>query len=155
MKPNEHANLLSIFFWVYAVIQTLMLLFIALYTGFIGYSSVIIAMEDRNNAPEMTTLFVIIFIVLVVLLLIGFTSMVLNVIIGFGLRRGRTWTSFWGKVASILSIISFVCGGILLLPFGTALGIYGLWFFFSETGRQYFQDGNVIGNQFPPPPNQW
>ncbi len=37
----------------------------------------------------------------------------------------------WGIVAAILVIPLF--------PLGTALGVYGLWFFFSEPGRQLAQ----------------
>ena len=38
---------------------------------------------------------------------------------------------FWGIIASIVVLP--------LIPLGTALGIYGLWFFFSGQGRNYGQ----------------
>ncbi len=40
----------------------------------------------------------------------------------------RPRARFWGIVASILALPLF--------PLGTALGVYGLWFFFSEQGKQ-------------------
>jgi hypothetical protein len=40
-------------------------------------------------------------------------------------RRAR----FWGILASIVVLP--------ILPLGTALGIYGLWFFFSPEGRKF------------------
>jgi hypothetical protein len=38
---------------------------------------------------------------------------------------------FWGIIASIVLLP--------IIPLGTALGIYGLWFFFSGQGRKYGQ----------------
>lgn len=43
------------------------------------------------------------------------------------LLKRRRGARLWGIIASIVLLISF--------PFGTALGVYGLWFFFSDQGR--------------------
>jgi hypothetical protein len=52
------------------------------------------------------------------------------IIIGLGLYRLRPWSRIWGIVLSIVSLIAF--------PFGTALGVYGLWVLFSEEGQKLF-----------------
>ena len=52
------------------------------------------------------------------------------IIIGLGLYRLRPWSRIWGIALSIVSLIAF--------PFGTALGVYGLWVLFSVDGQKLF-----------------
>ena len=52
------------------------------------------------------------------------------VIIGYGLYKRLAWGRVGGIVLSILSLIA--------VPFGTALGIYGLWVLFSKDGARVF-----------------
>jgi hypothetical protein len=52
------------------------------------------------------------------------------IIIGIGLYRIRPWARIWGIVVSIVSLIAF--------PFGTMLGVYGLWILLSTEGEQLF-----------------
>ena len=51
-------------------------------------------------------------------------------IIGYGLYRLQRWARIAGIVLAILSLVMF--------PFGTALGIYGLWVLFSREGERLF-----------------
>ena len=53
------------------------------------------------------------------------------IIIGFGLYRKLPWSRIAGIVISIISLIS--------VPFGTILGIYGLWVLFSKDGQAVFE----------------
>ena len=53
-----------------------------------------------------------------------------SIIVGYGLYRFRPWARIFGIVLSILSLIVF--------PFGTALGIYGLWVLLSKDGARLF-----------------
>ena len=76
----------------------------------------------------------------VALPLIGITGMALvgfalivslpAVIIGWGLYQLRAWARVWGIVISILSLLA--------IPFGTILGVYGLWVLFSKETEQLF-----------------
>jgi hypothetical protein len=52
------------------------------------------------------------------------------VIIGYGLLRFRSWARIAGIVLSIVSLIVF--------PFGTLLGVYGLWVLFSKDAERLF-----------------
>jgi hypothetical protein len=52
------------------------------------------------------------------------------IIIGLGLYRLRPWSRIAGIVLAILSLLAF--------PFGTALGLYGLWVLFSAEGQKLF-----------------
>ena len=52
-------------------------------------------------------------------------------IVGIGLLKRRPWARIAGIVMSIL--------GMMAVPFGTVLGIYGLWVLFSKETEQLFQ----------------
>jgi hypothetical protein len=52
------------------------------------------------------------------------------ILIGYGLYRLRPWARIAGIVISIVSLMAF--------PFGTVLGIYGLWVLLSKDGTRVF-----------------
>ena len=72
--------------------------------------------------------------------IIGITGMALitflgavgvpSVIIGIGLIRLRPWARIAGMVISILSL--------MMIPFGTIVGVYGLWVLFSKDTERLF-----------------
>jgi hypothetical protein len=53
------------------------------------------------------------------------------VIAGFGLLKYRSWAQMLTIVMSILNLVSF--------PFGTALGIYGLWVLLNKETKPLFR----------------
>jgi hypothetical protein len=53
-----------------------------------------------------------------------------GVIAGFGLLKYRPWARILTIVLSALNLMNF--------PFGTALGIYGLWVMLSDDGSRLF-----------------
>jgi hypothetical protein len=57
------------------------------------------------------------------------------VIIGYGLFRMYPWSRLAGIVLSIVSLI--------FVPFGTILGVYGLWVLFSKNGEALFSAVNA------------
>ncbi len=58
------------------------------------------------------------------------------VIIGIGLFQLRPWGRIGGIVLSIL--------GLMMIPFGTIVGVYGLWVLFSkETERLFTAPGSA------------
>jgi hypothetical protein len=69
-------------------------------------------------------------VVFVVLALIAIAWGAAHVVIGVPLRRHRTWARLMAlMIASV---------DLLLLPFGTALGVYALWVLLSEQGKELF-----------------
>ena len=72
--------------------------------------------------------------------IIGITGMALvvfmlvrslpGVFIGVGMLKFRSWARIGGIVLSILDLI--------WIPFGTAVGVYGLWVLFSKEGERLF-----------------
>jgi hypothetical protein len=72
--------------------------------------------------------------------IIGLTGMALvtflllislpSVITGIGLLRLRPWARIAGMVLSII--------GLMMIPFGTIVGVYGLWVLFSKDTERLF-----------------
>jgi len=56
-----------------------------------------------------------------------------SLIIGVGLIRLRPWARVAGMVISILSL--------MMVPFGTIVGVYGLWVLFSKDTERLFVPG--------------
>ena len=56
-----------------------------------------------------------------------------GVIVGIGLLRLRPWSRIAGIVISMISLI--------MIPFGTVVGAYGLWVLFSKDTERLFMTG--------------
>ena len=56
-----------------------------------------------------------------------------GVVIGIGLLQRRSWARVAGIVISLLNLFNF--------PFGTMLGVYGLWVLFAKDTEQIFNAG--------------
>jgi hypothetical protein len=59
---------------------------------------------------------------------------------GYALRRHQAWARLVGLALAVLNLF--------FIPFGTALGIYGMWVLLTEQGRRLFEP------QHQPPPAQ-
>jgi len=71
-----------------------------------------------------------------------------GIIIGWGLMNFRPWARLAGIVLSAFELIH--------VPFGTILGIYGLWVLLSNEGSMLFSGRPVVPAWQPsPPPQQW
>lgn len=58
---------------------------------------------------------------------------------GFGVRRYRHWSR---PLALALGVVN-----LILLPFGTALGVYALWVLLAAETREMFQSSSASGLQ--------
>ena len=58
------------------------------------------------------------------------------------------------KIGRILGIIAS-CLCLLSVPLGTALGVYGLWFFLGDQGKAFYEGNGMMAVNSPPPPNSW
>jgi hypothetical protein len=57
------------------------------------------------------------------------------VIVGIGLLRHRPWARIAGIVLSIIDL--------MMIPFGTVVGVYGLWVLFSNDSERLFARGDA------------
>ncbi len=143
MTAKEHNKLLSIFMLVHGGLQIFGVIIMVLLYGGIG--TAMIANARRDEEQMIGGIFI------GVMLLVAFISLFFVVpqfVGGWKLLKEKTSARTWGIIASFLCLLSF--------PFGTAVGIYGLWFLFGEEGKRfYLSGGNMANNYPPPPPNNW
>ena len=137
MKGKEHANLLGIFAYVFAGFQGLITLLFGLYLLFLGGLGVMAALDTRSGDVGGLVMMFVITAVFAGMFGLGLTSIIMNVKMGRRLRSGRPPTKRSVMTTSILNCCSLFFGGMMSLPFGAAVGAYGIWFATSDVGKRY------------------
>jgi len=137
MERNETANLLSIFSFIFAGIQGLALLFIGLYAVMMAFVIIASAVDGSNADAGAYIVPGVIAALFTVMGAIGLINVFLNIKLGRALRSSRPPSPKRVIVTSIFNLCSFICGGVFILPFGMALGIFGIVFATSENGKAY------------------
>jgi hypothetical protein len=142
MVARDHNKILSIMFFVQAGLELLGALFIGIIYGGIGI--MMLSSARRDEEQVVGGVFVGLAIV-VGLIMAAFTFF--HFFVGWKMHKVAPAGRVLGIIASCLCLLSF--------PLGTALGVYGLWFFFGDMGKElYLGQGNSMGTP-PPPPNSW
>lgn len=141
MTGKEHNRILGILFLAYLGLQILGLLLsiviIVLMWGFLFQT-----IPDGEKG-----IFVFMVIVMAVAFLISILLMIPIGVAAYRLLKEKPSARGWAIAASIIALLN--------IPFGTAVGIYGLWFLFSEEGKAYYLGVNDPVMLPPPPPNSW
>ncbi len=127
MTPQDHNKMLGIMHLIYGGFFALMTLLMVVLFGFMGVAMTA-AMANDPNAPPAGFFVALMGIFVVIYGLLSIPSLAA----GYGMLKRRSWARTMGIVASVLSAISF--------PFGTALCVYSLWFFFGEAGKAFEQE---------------
>ena len=134
----SHVKILGILHIVFASLGILAALVVLVIFG--GIAGMVGATNHTDDAfvavPMLGGIGAIIFIVILALSLPG-------LIAGIGLINFRPWARVLGIVISALDLIS--------IPFGTALGIYGLWVLLSNQTEALFRDVATPPLPAPPP----
>ena len=122
-----HVDLLGVLFIVWGLLTTL----IGVSTLALGVGAVaLITSANRGEGGEFAAgLTAAVFTALAVIAILWGSA---HVVVGVPLRRRRPWSR----------IMALMLGSIdlLLLPYGTALGLYGLWVLLSEDGKSLFTE---------------
>jgi len=126
MKPQDHNKIIAIGFIVLATISgftfvLLMLTSLGVFLG-LGLTS---GDHTQTGIGIAGGIFAVIFY-----LVLGAVFVLPTAIAGWKAFKRRPGTRVWGTVAAILVI------GIV--PLGTTLGVYALWFFFSAQGKEFY-----------------
>ena len=146
MTAREHNKLLGIFYFIQAGLQLLggVILFIV-YVA-IGGAMMAGGRHQEDQVAGGIFFGLGLLVGLVMLVLGGFTLLT-----GFKVFKERPVGRTLGIILSILVLLSF--------PLGTALGVYGLWFFFGEVGKSFYaslSSGSWTSAPPPPPsPSSW
>ncbi len=151
MSSEEKSKLLGLFFWLFTALNVLLVLVIGIL--YVGLAGAIFSQAPHKAGDPPPELIVGIFAAMFFFILI-FTALfsIPKVVAGYGLRNHKPWARIWSIIASIMCCLSF--------PIGTAIGVFGLVFLFSDEGKAYFENrpfAQVTGgaNMPPPPPNSW
>jgi hypothetical protein len=121
-----HVRILGILHIVFGVMGMLFALVVLLIFG--GIAGVVRMSDQGPDAqvavPILAAIGTFVFFVLLILSLPG-------IIAGIGLLQFRPWSRILTIVLSALELMS--------VPFGTAIGIYGLWVLLSKEGEELFR----------------
>ena len=148
MNANDKARLLGLLFWLFTGLNVLIIAGIGiLYLGIFGVA--FSQAQHRPGEPPPEMIIGIIAVVFVVLLVFTLLFSIPKIVAGYGLRKNKPWARGWAIAASIMACMSF--------PIGTAIGVFGLVFLFSDEGRLFFDQQEYAGRigQTAPPPNSW
>jgi hypothetical protein len=130
MNPMQtHVKVLAILHIVFGALGVLVGLGIFVFFG--GIAGLVQMDHDPDATFVAPLMGVIGGFVLIVLLVLS----VPGIIAGVGLLSYQPWARILTIVLSILDLIS--------VPFGTALGVYGLWVLFTTEGAQLFEQGGA------------
>lgn len=144
MTGKDHSKLLGIFFMVQGGLQLLAGVFMVLIYGGMGIAMLSTARRSEEQAIGGIVLGVGIVFGIFVLLFAAF-----YLLTGWKMHKQQQSARVWGIIASCIALLGF--------PLGTALGVYGLWFFFGEQGKNFYggSGGNMANNYPPSPPQSW
>ena len=143
MPLNTHANLISIFAFVIAGFQLLLVVFFGLYVLMTGGIAIAMALDPKVNEPGAPIMMGIFAVMFGVFCLLGLAAAISNFVLGRRLRQINPPTPRFVIIASIVNIAAFFFGGM----FSTALGVYGLWFALSDEGKFYFSGQGALPGQ--------
>ena len=152
MTSEDKSNLLGLFFWIFTAFNVLILGVMAIFF-FVFFGVMFSQMPQRANDPPPEFFFAIFSFVFFLILITTVLFSIPKVVAGYGLRNHKPWARTWTLVASVMCCLSF--------PVGTAIGIFGLIFLFSDEGKQYFDDlaygrlASAAPVGISPPPNSW
>ena len=122
---TAHVDLLGVLFIVWGLLTTL----VGVSTLALGVGAVaLITSANRGEGGQFAAgLTAAIFTALAIIAIVWGVA---HVVVGVPLRRRRPWSR----------IMALMLGSIdlLLLPYGTALGLYGLWVLLHEDGKKLF-----------------
>jgi hypothetical protein len=150
MERNETANLLGIFSFIFAGIQGLALLFVGLYVLMMAFVIVASLVGENSTEPGAYIVPGVIAAVFAVMSAVGLINLFLNIKLGRALRSANPPSPKRVIVTSIFNLCSFLCGGVFILPFGMALGIFGIVFATSESGKAFLN--GIPSNRILSPP---
>ncbi|MCO6510566.1 MAG: hypothetical protein J5I65_07205 [Aridibacter famidurans] len=140
MTARDHNRLLGIFFLINGGLSVLGSVIFALIYG--GMGTMMLTSVREREAQTVGGIFIILAVVVSAMILI---FSVFYLVTGWKIYKEAQIGRVLGIIASILCIMNF--------PLGTALGIYGIWFFFGDMGKAFYEGG--MSTQVPPPPNSW
>ena len=123
---KQHVSILGVLYIVFGVIGIIAaLVVLAIFGGLAGVAGMVSEQEPEAAvaAPILGIVAVTLFTIIIVLSLPGLA-------VGIGLVKFQAWARIGGLILSALNLLNF--------PFGTALGVYGLWVLLNKESEAVF-----------------
>jgi len=136
MNANDHRRILTIGFALFAAIFAFTFLLLMLVSLGVFIALGITFTKETGDANQagvgiLGGVFAIVFYCI-----IGAIYVLPLAVASFKLWKRRRHARVWGIIAAIVLL--------LLMPLGTAFGVYGLWFFFGPEGRKNPSDTEYL-----------
>lgn len=127
---ENHIRILAILLIVWGAMH----LIGAFVLGLIGMGIPIVAFSAQSQqlGGSGEFAFTIVGIILCILAAFILLNALLGIVGGIGLMNRKPWSRIFCIVSSVVYVTNF--------PFGTALGIFGLWVLFNEETRQWLEE---------------
>jgi hypothetical protein len=122
--PRFRVDFLAMLFIVWGVLTTL----IGLSTLALGVGATTLLASSGRPASFAASLTAAAFTILAIITIIWGGA---HIAVGIALRRLRRWSRLGGLMLGSIDLV--------LLPYGTALGVYGLWVLLRDEGRRLFE----------------
>ena len=132
MTLEEHNKTLGILHIVYGGLHTLLMLGVF---GFMLFFFRVAGAELRNQPGAPPEALIFTFVLLGAVFALIFT--VPSYVAGYAMLKRKPWGRVASLVAAVIEVLNF--------PFGTALGIYALWFLFGKGQALYAGDALTPG----------
>lgn len=151
MTSDSKARLLGLLMWLYVGFNLLLVAVIAIiYISLFGF--VFTQVPQKPGEPDPAVIMAILIVAFALAFVFTILFSIPKIVAGYGLRKQKTWARTWAIVGSIMACMSF--------PFGTAIGVFGLVFLFSDEGKLYFEQvarGNLTAGaqMMTPQPSSW
>jgi hypothetical protein len=142
MTARDHNKLLSIFYFVSGGLQ--LLLGVGMGLIYAGVGTALLAGGRREEDQFAGG------IMLVAAVGVGFLISLFGIFTLFSAYSVLKMKSYGRVLAIIISILS-----LFSFPIGTALGVYGLWFFFGEGKALYAGNSGTWTQPAAPAPDSW
>jgi hypothetical protein len=124
MTPADHNKMIGIMHLIYGGFFTLMALLMLIIFGTL-FTALSGEIAKDPNAPPAEFFMAIFGLITFIYFLLSIPGL----IAGYAMLKKKSWARVAGIIASVVAAVSF--------PFGTALCVYSLWFFFGDSGRAY------------------
>ena len=141
MTLEEHNKTLGILHIVYAALHTLLMLGVF---GFMLFFFRMAGAELRNQPGAPPEALMLVFVLLGAVFALIFT--VPSYVAGYAMLKRKPWARVASLVAAVIEVMN--------VPFGTALGVYALWFLFGKGQALYAGDALTPGRQQQPSLNE-
>lgn len=90
-------------------------------------------LQDTKSQPNVEGYLNLLLFVFIIVAAFVLVAAILQITAGYGMLKHKPWARSAATIAAIAAIISLIS-----FPIGTALGIYTLWFLYSEKGKQFY-----------------